>query len=77
VAVARQVEEDRLLLTCLVRRPRSLECAEDRMRRLGRGENPLAARELDGGGEAVALEVGLARISPSRTSWEISGATPW
>ena len=40
------------------------ERAEDRVRGLGRGKDPLAARELDGGGEAVALEVGLGADEP-------------
>src|ERR687898_2594529 len=64
VAVAREVEEDRLLLTRLVRRPRGLKRAEDRAGRLRRWEDPLASRELDRGGEAVALEVGLAADPP-------------
>ena len=59
MAVAREVEEDRLLLAGLVGRLRRAERAVDRVRRLGRRDDALAAGEEDRRGEDVVLEVGL------------------
>src|SRR5207248_3464186 len=51
VAVAGQVEEDRLLLPRLVGGLRDPERAVDRVGGLGRGQDPLAPGELHGRGE--------------------------
>src|SRR4030042_1328162 len=55
VAVAGEVEEDDLLLALLLRLERLVDRAADGVRRLGRGDDELGARELDGRLEAGGL----------------------
>ena len=59
MAVAGEVEEDRPLLSRLVGLPCGLERPVDRVRGLGRRDDPLARRKEDGRSEHIALDVGL------------------
>src|SRR4029453_4874640 len=59
VSVAGQVEQDRPLPALLVCGPRDLEGSVNCVRRLGGGEDALAAGEDEGRGEDVVLQVRL------------------
>ena len=77
MAVAAEVEEDRPLDALLVGARRLLRDGVDRVRRLGRRHDALAAREAHRLGEALVLGVRLGSDSPRCTRCEISGAMPW
>ncbi len=76
VTVAREVEQDGALLARLVGRLCDLQRPVDRVGSLGRRQDPLRSGEQTAEANTSLWRYASARMSPSRTSCEISGATP-
>ncbi len=77
MTVAAQAEQDHALLARLARRLGLLDHGPDRVRRLGRRDQPLGTGEADRRRERLVLAVGAGLDEPAFTSPHTSGESPW